>query len=64
MADIFLMLGIMVSVIMADAIVCLGLTLFVEKELDDDLYLLPSLLVNSIGFVIVSAFSIYRTIAR
>lgn len=67
MADIFLMLGIIVSVIMADAAVCSGLTLLIEKkseELDSDLFLLPSLLVNSNAFVLVTASIILEKIAR
>ena len=67
MADIFLMVGIIVSVTLSDALVCLVLTAIiehVEKALDDDLYLLPSLLVNSIAFVLVTASIILEKIAR
>ena len=67
LADIFLMVGIIVSVTRSDALVCLVLTAIiehVEKALDDDLYLLPSLLVNSIAFVLVTASIILEKIAR
>ena len=64
MADIFLMLGIIVSVIVADAIVCLVLTVLVETKLDSDLFLMPALLVNSFCFVVLAVDSIYEMIAR
>ena len=67
MADIFLMLGIIVSVTLFDALVCLILTVLiehVEKELDSDLFLLPALLVNSIAFILVTASIILEKIAR
>ena len=52
MAELFTILGIIVAVLSGDVFVCALVTLVVEKYLDDDLYLLPSLLINMTGLIL------------
>lgn len=51
MAELFTILGIIVTVLSADAFVCALVTLYFYDTLDDDAFFLPSLIINIIGCV-------------
>ena len=63
MAELFTLLGIIVAVLSGDALVCALVTVVLEKYLDDDLYLLPSLLINVTGLICVVAGNIFERIS-
>ena len=53
MAEPFTILGIIVAVLSGDVLVCAIVTLYLYDKLDDDMFLLPSLLINMIGLILV-----------
>lgn len=63
MAEPFTILGIIVAVLLGDAFVCTLVTVVLEKYLDADLYLLPSLVINVSGFIFVVTGNIIERIS-
>lgn len=63
MAELFTILGIIVAVLSGDVLVCALVTLYLYDTLDDDTFLLPSLIINSFWCVCVVTVNIMGRIS-